>query len=68
MYTLKYHKNGKTVLYMEILKTKLGVTTPHKHPPEPSQVEVTKVIAKIKLNAAHSSVNQSQINVQFLLQ
>jgi len=39
-------------------------TTPHEHLAEPSQVEVTKVIVKINLKSAHSSVNPSQISAQ----
>lgn len=37
------------------------VTTHHKYPAKPLQVKMTKVIVKIKVKAAHSSVNSSQI-------
>lgn len=53
--------NCPAILKTSILKTDPIVTTPHDHLAEPLQVEVTKVIVKIKLKATHSSVNPSQI-------
>jgi len=37
------------------------ITTPHNHIAEPTHIEVAKVMAKIKVKAAQSSVNPSQI-------
>jgi len=78
MYTLKYagkqyftwrctkksSLNCPGILRTTIIKTEPLITTDHEHVSEKSQVEVAKVIAKIKIKAAHSSVNPSQIYAQ----
>jgi len=57
-YTKKSSLNSLVILRTSIFKTKPLVTTPHEHHlAESPQIEVTKVIAKIKIKAAHLNVS-----------